>query len=181
MEFFERLREKIALHLLKDKYKTVSDKRFVPLDAARSIVILYDASLPENDLAVKRIRDLIKLSNPTPVRVVGYHPYSHPQREYMSDALNSFVERKDFSFFYQPKTETIKTLLTNQNDLMMVLATKPVFALQILTRFMPALCKAGRNNLFDNDVDFLIDLPNESSIEKVGEAIVAHLGMIKSK
>lgn len=179
--YIEKIKQNIGSSLLKRKYKEQRVKRFIPIASAKSILILYDAETPENDLAIKKIKELLKSINPLDVHVVGYKHHSHHQEEYMADNLNNFISRKDFDFFYQPKNETVKNLLSSRFDLLFLLSAKRIFPLVILAHYIPAAFKAGRNNIVDEDLDFMIDQPHEQSLETLGQNLITHLNMFKVK
>ncbi len=180
-DFIEKLKQDFGSFLLKRKYNTQRDKRFIPIASAKSILILYDAETPENDLAIKKIKESLKKINPIDVTVVGYKQKSHHQAAYLTDTYNCFLSRKDFNFFYQPLNETVKILLANKYDLMFLLTAQKVFPLMILAHYIPASFKVGRNNLDDEDLDFMIDQPQELSLEIVGMNLISHINMLKPK
>ena len=132
-------------------------------------------------MQIKKLKELIKTFNPVDIKVVGYKHKSHHQESYMTDTYNCFLSRKDFNFFYQPLSEQVKSLLSNKYDLMFLLSAQKIFPLMLLAHYIPASFKVGRNNLDDEDLDFMIDLPQEQSIETLGQNLITHLNMFKSK
>ena len=180
-EYFEKIKQNIGSFLLKRKYQEQRPKRFVPIASAKSILVLYDAETPENDLAVKKIRELLKTINPGDIHIVGYKHHGHNQEEYMTDTFNSYISRKDFNFFYQPQSQMVKDLLTTQYDLLFLLTAKRVFPLVVLAHYIPAAFKVGRNNIDDEDLDFMIDQPQEQSLETLGRNLITHINMFKAK
>lgn len=179
--YLEKIKQFVGSFLLERKYNPSRSKRFIPLASAKSVIILYDAGIPENDLVVRKMKEAVKTVTPCEIHVVGYKHQGHHMESYMPDSANSYLSRKDFNFFYQPANETVKKLITSRYDVLFLLSAKPLFPLIVLARHIPAAFKAGRSNIADPDLDFLIDQPHEQSLEVLGENLFFHLNMLKAK
>ncbi len=174
--FIENIKQKVGIYLYQKKRKVSTDRRFISLGNSNSFLIIFNAENSENYNAVKELKKRISELSAGKVTIVGYNN-NGGNTDFISDSSNMFFTRDDFSFFYQPKSEDVKRLLDSSFDTMFMLSAQPVLPIVLLTRYINAAFKVGRNNVC-NDLDFMIDMPNETSIKVIGNQIIDNLEML---
>jgi hypothetical protein len=180
MQFIEKVRQKLGSYFWERQYKKNRECGFVSLQEAKSILILYDSEEIENYPFVKRFKEQLSQLSQARITSVGYNSMGVMQQDYIGTPSDFLLSKVDFSFFYMPKNSLIKDILEAKYDMLMLLSARYVFPLVMLNKYASATFKVGRNNVCD-DLDFMIDVPSEKSLEVIGNHIITNLEMLKPK
>ncbi|NNC94068.1 MAG: hypothetical protein HKN92_00790 [Chitinophagales bacterium] len=114
MKTFYAIKEYFHKVALNKQLKTVVASRdFVNMENARSVGILYDATLPNNNIIVTKFAEKLKLNNKK-VNVLGYvddkKSETHP--------LNPLFNNKDLNWFLLPSNDKIKHFINEEFDIL---------------------------------------------------------------
>ncbi len=179
MIFFRGTREAIGhfwlKHLLKQQKREV---RLKAIGQIKTAAIIFDAS-SESGYQQARAFAQHMSAHQTQVKAIGYIDGHKQQMPYIGDQTYRFVTLKDFSFFFLPKTHTLKELVVTPFDALFVLTAKSFFPLKAFTSLSAAHLKVGFTGIWEEAMDLTFDLPNHSS-EELAKQIIYYLGQIKT-
>lgn len=174
-------REKIAGYFLKREIKKQPHKASVyNLQTAETAGILFDATQPENLAIVKELVNELKEFD-IKSEALGYIDKSKRDDDYIGDNMYSFTCKKDFSFFYKPKSENITQFIDKPYHLLIVLANEFLFPIDYIGSLSKAQFKAGRANIDNEMFDFMIELKDGNSIKDLKKHIIHYLSIINNK
>lgn len=151
---------------------------FPKYDDVRSILILFESDMDEQNGTVKAIRNEL-LTQDKDVVLWGYcnkkEITSHPLPQYR------IVGRKDFNLFGAPKEEVIKELQRRPYNLLIDLSQRPVLPMHYLAMYARADFKAGLSVHGTGLHDLLISTPAQENPHFLYTQIVKYLKMIQTK
>jgi hypothetical protein len=167
MDFLEKTFAKIGVKLL--QYGSRNRQRSVKatnLHQAATVGILFNAGKVENQ---KLIKEFIKSFSHQQISftVIGYIPNSSKDFNYIGDKTWHFFSKKECTLFYHPKQQNIIDFTEKTLDILMVLDTTYQLPLHWITKMSKAKFKTGLSGIYDEDLDFMIDLKEKSTSELI--------------
>jgi len=177
----DNIRESAAAYLLKRELNKNPHKAAIHnLQTAQTAGILFDATQTEN---LKTVKDLVSELKEFSIdsQVLGYINTTKREDNYIGDKVYSFACKKDFSFFYKPKSENIKKFIETPYHLLIVLVNEYQFPIDYIGSLSKAQFKAGRANIDNNMFDFMIELKDGNSINDLKKHILHYLSIINNK
>nr|WP_319399081.1 hypothetical protein [uncultured Carboxylicivirga sp.] len=177
----DNFRETIGAYFLKREIKKQPHKASVHnLQTAETAGILFDATQPENLKIVKELISELKEFN-IKSQALGYINQNKRDDDYIGDSTYSFACKKDFSFFYTPKSENIITFMNTQYHLLIILVNDLTFPVDYIGSLSKAQFKAGRANVDNELLDFMIELKEGDTIRDLKKHIIHYLSIINNK
>jgi hypothetical protein len=111
-----------------------------------------------NDSKLKYAKELRKhLPEKATITVVGYIEGKRKDFSYISDKIYNYISDEDFDFFMQPKSESLKHLITNQFDILFVLSNDYYFAIDLISGLSEAKFKVGQSGVYEKNLDLYIE------------------------
>lgn len=177
----DTFREKIAGFQLKRQLKRQPHKASIHnLQTAESAGILFNALNPEHLSIVKELVHELKGFN-IKSEALGYIHKGKREDNYIGDSVYSFACKKDFSFFYKPKAESIQNFIDKPYHLLIVLVDEHIFPIDYIGSLSKAQFKAGKKDINNEMFDFMIELKPDSSINDLKKHILHYLSIINNK
>ncbi len=164
MELLKKIKENIVLAIINGKTKKQQNKKsFYSLKTAENIGILFDSNNIYNFEAVSRFKEELADQGKS-VQLLGY-----------SNSKKAETEEKDFLLFHNSdikiSTESINkelnTFLAQPFDLLLVLNNESSLAARYAVNLSNAHCKIGALKSCYNALDFIIEMPEPASIDKL--------------
>lgn len=144
-------RKRLRKYLKNDR----SNKQFVNYDKAQTILLLFENSVAEENVAVKKIIQLLQKDGKK-VTAWGYTD----KKEIKSPASDAYriLNPKDFRTFQKPVNHLLQELISTEYDLLIDISTEKLIPIDYLIFYANAKCKTG---IKKNDIsfyDFVIDM-----------------------
>lgn len=150
------------------------------LQTAQRAGILFDAGNPDNLKIVKELVNDLKDFN-IKSQALGYINKTRHEDDYIGDDIYNFVYKKDFSFFYKPKSESIYNFIETPFDLLIILVNDYQYTIDYMGNLSRAKFKTGRANIDNNLLDFMIEMKDGDSIKDLKKHIMHYLSIINNK
>nr|WP_321409224.1 hypothetical protein [uncultured Carboxylicivirga sp.] len=177
----DNFRQKVAGYLLKREISKQPHKASIHnLQTAETAGILFDATKPDNLKIVKELASELKEFN-IKSQFLGYINKSKRDDDYIGDNTYSFVCKKDFGFFFAPKSENITRFIDIPFHLLFVLTDDFLFPITYIGSLSKAHFKAGRANIDNEMFDFMIELKKGDTIKELKKHIIHYLSIINNK
>lgn len=143
------------------------------LNDLKNVGIFFDAS---SEKCRKTVKAFIKELNTLNINTVaiGFFNMPAPENNFISDKKLYFASLKDFSFFFLPKSEELKTFIQKDLDALFVYSADDSFPAVALVKQSKAKLKVGLSGRFDNALDLTFELPNQGP-EQLTEQIKRYL------
>lgn len=132
-------------------------RRFVNYDKAKTILLLFESDLLENNQNIRKIISQLQQDGKK-VSAWGFIN----KKEVSSSILPEFriLHHKQTDFFQKPITSYINELESQEFDLLIDLSLKPVVTLEYIAMYSNASCKTGAKKTDLPILDFVLDLEN---------------------
>ena len=179
IKLIQGLQEKIGLRLLENKARRIQRRvKAMNLNKASSVGIVFDVN---SDHDLKHVKELVKNLSPTvtKVGVIGYLKGKKKDYPYISDKNYTFISNEDFNFFLQPNSENITRFLDFEPDILLILNQSYHFEVHYIARLSKAGLKVGRAGLFDDCLDFILEM-HENSLEALTREVNRYLGNLQT-
>jgi len=179
MIFLEKIRTKIGALLLSSELKKRNREIIAQgLKKVKTLGIIFDAS---EISAQNQIKEFLKSIPKKDIEyfIIGYIPNHKMKHNYISDQTWQYFTEKDFSFFMQAKNEAIISFCNHKLDLLMVLDTTYHFPIDWISSMSLARFKAGKSGFYNNSLDFMIDL-QDNSINSLLKQLEHYLGSLNN-
>lgn len=152
--------------------------RAINLKQAKSVGIIFNAGNPDNQ---KIVNQLMKDWPAENVRfaVVGFLPYPKMEHNYISDKTWNYFALKDCNYFMTPQSDHLVKFTETKHDLLLVLDTRFNFPIKWLVKKSRATFKAGISNIYQEELDFMIEMKGHSIAELI-EFLKQYLGNLKT-
>ena len=151
-------------HLAQD----TREKRFVNYDKAKSVVILFESDVRENNPFIKRISEQLK-GEGKKVTAWGFVD----KKEVTSAILSDYriLNKKSCDWTQQPRESFIREISDNRFDLLIDLTKNDILTLKYILLYTNAACKAGVNKYEENLFDFTLNItpPEEQTQPENGK------------
>jgi hypothetical protein len=170
------MREKSGSYLLNKQLKGQQRKVVARnLSDTRHAGILFEADSPENmDLVKELIRDLS--NHHIKSQALGYIHGDRQGFNYIGDSTFSFVNKKEFNFFYKSKNELVNQFIDQPYDLLIVFCQNDYFPIKYIGNLSKSALKVGRTGLCNEMLDLMIDLSPDSTLKQLKENLLYYLG-----
>ena len=171
--------------------KTSRERRFINYDKAKSVLLLFESDLLENNQNVRKIIAQLQQDGKK-VSAWGFID----KKEVSTSILPEFriLHRKHTDFFQRPVMSFVNELENQEFDLLIDLSIKPVVALEYIAMYANASCKTGLRKTNLPLFDFMLDLEslkipaestesNEKTVDEIYlfEQIIFYLKSIQTK
>lgn len=178
--FINQLREKVALYKLDKLLKRAPHKRKTHnLKTAQTAGILYDAEFDNNHkLAKELIKELSEYSIKT--EALGFINKSKRDDNYIGDQTYSFACKKDFSFFYSIKKDSIQSFIDKPFNLLFVLTNKQLFVIDYLAKASKSEFKVGKANINNDLYDLMIELKSTDDLAELKKQMIHYLNLLNN-
>ncbi len=179
MQFIKDLRTNIGQYLLKNKLK--KSKRHVRacnLSEAKNIGIIYNSVSKEDSDIVKNLeKDYIK--DGKEVEIIGFCDDRINNGDNIGDKNHNYINLKDFSLFFQPKTPEINSFIEKKFDILINLYPDNTFPVDLMIKSSKAFFKVGNAKMHKDFLDLMIETsPNHDDTKYLIEQINIYLNMI---
>lgn len=174
MILFKNQREKLGRWLLRNNLKGIKrNVEMKKLNDLKNVGIFFDAS---SEKCRKTVKAFIKELNTLNINTVaiGFFNMPAPENNFISDKKLYFASLKDFSFFFLPKSEELKTFIQKDLDTLFVYSSDDSFPAVALVKQSKAKLKVGLSGRFDNALDLTFELPDQDP-EQLTEQIKRYL------
>jgi len=132
----------IAAYQIKKLCALPRNKKFVKLNDAKTIGILFDATNNDTFETVKKIIEKLKTHTKN-VHAIGYVDEKlTPNYSYIKTDIDLF-NKKELKNFYQPQSLYIKTFIEDEKDLLIDINLNQKLPLQFIAASSKAKCKVG--------------------------------------
>ena len=178
--FIDTIREKGGGLFLKRQLKKIKHQPTVyNLQSAATAGILFDASQAENIAIVKGLMKELKAHQITS-KSLGYIHQNKRDDDYIGDDVHSFACKKDFSFFYKPKLESVQTFIQTPFSLLFVLTKDNSFPIDYIGSLSRAAFKAGKANVNNDMLDIMIELKTDDDLKDLKNQIIHYLSILNT-
>ena len=160
--------------------KSVSRRKEVfNFSTAKHVGIAIDATNPDNLSYVREFRNYLS-DLKIDTFIIGYvnGDEIHSNLRMWENCL--FICNRDLNLFFKPKIEKTKEFLEKKFDILIDLTLKEGFPLKYLVSLSDSTFKVGRYFEKDNDIDFMIDISKQPSIEYLIEQIKIYVSLINN-
>jgi len=156
--FLKKLRTRIGRYLLKVKLnKTKRTVLICNLNKAKTIGIVFNAESGSDYELVKRIeKDYLK--NNIKIEILGFTNKKQNNDNLIGDKSHHFINIKDFSWLFQPKSEILKTFINNKFDILINLYPEDIFCIEYIIMASNSPFKVGGAHLNSEMHDLMIDV-----------------------
>lgn len=174
MSLIKKFRISIGNSLYKRKVSKLRRSiRAIGLQQAKTAAILFDAN---NQANLKHVKDLIKhLPGNASISAIGFINGKRKNYSYIGDKIYNFIDEDDFSFFMQPKTESVKNLINQEYDIIFILSYNYYFSIDIISGLSRALFKVGQSGVYEKNLDLYIETDKKDP-EYLISQLVHYLG-----
>lgn len=181
--FIENFKRRIGQKLWLRKFPIHRKKKFLAFRDAKSLLILFDASTPEQIDQISHFIEEIKSDHALQIQAIGYAKGNNRNNSNnIENQLNiHFITRKELSFFYFPRPHKWVECLGQDFDLLMVLTSRPLFVVQLLANHVSAKMKLGKSELWNDTFDFMVATPDSIPFDQMGREMVNQLKMFQPK
>ena len=138
------------------------DKKFVNYNDMRSVLIIYESDMNENNPKIKAISKSLQ-SDGKKVTMCGF--VNKKKADILISEHAYMIDSSHVSFFGEPNTNFIKGLLNTKFDVVLDLTLTEVLPLQYVLAYSKSPFKVGRKISNLDLLDFMIDLKNESEVK----------------
>lgn len=157
----------------------VRKKAFFNFDTAKTVVVIFDAIQTEDYTAARFLCNYLSAKK-IKCRCLGFlKPHD------IVDAPSGFSDftffsEKDFNIFGKPKSSTIVNFCQNEFDILIDLHVKENYFIDAIAAYSVARMKIGLKNNDKGFYDFMIDLNEPITTERMVEQLKIYLNNIKA-
>jgi hypothetical protein len=150
----------------------VRDRRFVNYTNAKTILLIFESDLSEQNLLIRNIIQQL-VSDGKKVKAWGFVN----KKETSSPILQDYriLHQGNLNFLRKPNNLILDELTHIKSDLLIDLTTTEIIPLQYITLYANAACKTGLKKTGMNFYDFMVDLNQENlEVEDNNEIVDAN-------
>ncbi len=175
----DKLRQKVADYLIHREIKIHPHFRVNhTLSSAKTCGIIIDVKDEKDLLLAKSLGKELAAYNIS-CKYMGYINSYKRNDNYIGDETYCYACKKDFTFFYRPKKNTIQQFVNEPFDILIVLTNKPYYPVYYASLLSQAAYKVGKAGLSNDVFDVMIDLKKENNtLPELKNNILHYLKMI---
>ncbi len=154
---FTKIRKRIGIYLLNRKMrKHQRTIRSMNLKDAKSIALIFNS---KDNLSLKLVKDFTHeyRSKGINVEALGFTHKRKQDEIHISNDYFNFVNKNDFTYFYQPKSAVVKDFINKHFDVFIVIYPKDHIQIRSITNLSPATLKVGNEALNHHTFDLSIE------------------------
>ena len=156
-----------------------------PLDLIRSIVVITPVGTQERQDAIQAFKDEMKgLCPAAKIQWICLLPKRGGQDSFISNNGLEFVSEDDFSFWFKIVNGGLKSLLSNDYEMSIVLTEPGDVLADYLTRYVKASLRVGSDNVEERVGEYLnfqIAMPKGATLTDFAHALPKNLKMMFSR
>ncbi len=181
MQFIKDLRTNVGQYLLTNKLKKSKRQvRACNLSQARNIGIVYNSLSKEDNDIVKNLEKEYKKVGKT-IEIIGFCNDRVNNGDQIGDKSHTYINLKDFSLFFQPKTPEINSFIEKKFDILINLYPENEFPVDYIIKSSQAFFKVGSTKANKEFLDLMIEIPpNNNDIKYLSEQINKYLNMLNN-
>lgn len=173
---FKKIRSRLHHYLLRKKLeKNNQQRQTINFLQAKTIAVVFDATLPENVASAKRFQERLSEANKR-VRFFAYINHDKPAGSLPFE----YMTRRQVNGLFIPKHPGAEDVLVKKYDLLINLCAMECLPLEYICALSNASFRVGR---FIPDktycYDFMIQMGDRKDMDYLCEQIYAYLKMIK--
>lgn len=151
------------------------------LDQAKTALLIYDATLPENDQLVRKMAQFFKEEG-VKADTLGFYNKKGKKVVVPKDELNyHYFSPLDLNWLKFPKSEKVIDLKKKEVDLLIDLNLKNNFSLECISTLSPARFKVGASGSYrDETCDLTLSL-KEVNLQELIEQMKKYLSIINKR
>jgi hypothetical protein len=167
VKYFEKIRQFVAEILMKKQISKQGRKKSTSnFDLSKNIGVVFNSTKNENLISSKKFIDSLVDMN---IEVTGLALYESKKipDHLVQDEKCIFFNNQDFNFFYQAKTNEIKSFIKKDFDILIDLCIEDNFLINCVVELSASKFKVGKYdkkknydfmiNIKDGDLDFYIE------------------------
>lgn len=177
----KKLKTAIASYLLSREIRQSKRKGIsVSLEAATTIGIVYDSSNEKvYELIKKTVKDLRAIQKD--VLALGYYDKKELPPMRFAKLGMDFFTRKSLNWQLKPSGSVVTNFISLPFDILIILHSESNIPIRYIAAHSKAHFKIGKfDSRNENVCDLLIDIGDETSVQKLLEQILKYLNMIKN-
>lgn len=160
--------KKLKQYLFKSRAKKhlahdLREKSFVNYDKAKSVILLFESDVRENNLFVKRIMEQLK-GEGKKVIAWGFVDKKTVDSAILTD--HRILNKKSCDLTGLPKESFLREIKDNKYDLLIDLSIHEILPLKYLLLYANVACKAGINKYEENLLDFKLNISSQTEQEQ---------------
>jgi hypothetical protein len=181
IEYLENLKHKVGRWVFqRDLNTNKRTKAVCNLDQAKSIGILYDATIEEN---IKKIQPFVSyfFDLKKEVKALGYVNSKQLSYYHMPKLQYDFFYQKDLNWYYKPQNYIIDNFIAKDYDILINLCDSSVIPIKYLVASSVAHFKIG---IYEEDYeiyDLMISLKDDKSLQKLMHEVKHYINLINKK
>ena len=181
VKLFPKIRLKLGQRSLRKKAALIKRKKTVHnFNTAKSVGIIFDASISDNFDQVKEFRKYLSSRN-IHSDIMAYLNADDIPGEFILRENCFFYGNKDLDYFYQPANPQINNFIEKKFDILFDLSLDPPFPLLYISTLSMASFKVGKFSETPNDYDLMINTGTHSTIEYLVEQIKHYVGNLNNQ
>ena len=180
MKFLENIKSKFGQWVfLRELRSNNREKEICNIDNAKSIGILYDATL-END--IKKIKPFVDyfFNLRKDVKALGYVNAKQLSFHHTPRLQYDFFYQKDLNWYYKPQNYIIDNFIKKEYDILINLCDSTCIPIKYLVASSIAHFKIGKYEEGYEIYDLMIKLKEDNSIEKLMHEIKHYINLINT-
>ncbi|MEX2380336.1 MAG: hypothetical protein WD530_06315 [Vicingaceae bacterium] len=151
------------------------------LNQAKTALLIYDATLPENDQLVRKMAQFLKEEG-VKVDALGFYNKKGKKVVVPKDELiYHYFSPLDLNWLKFPKAEKIIDLKKKEVDLLIDLNLNNHFSLESISTLSPAHFKVGASGNYRNEICDLTLSLKEVNLQELIEQMKKYLSIINKK
>lgn len=178
MKLFVKTRKSLTKYSLrKKKALSVRNRQVHNFDTAKSVGIFFDTS---DTKSFQNIRDFSKKlkSQGISFEILGYiNSDEIPGELLLWDDCN-VISNKDLDWIFRPKDSITESFISKEFDILFDLSLNNFISSFYIVSLSRALFKVGKFSENDNDLDLMINIDQNNSVDYLIEQINVYVSMI---
>lgn len=172
------LRENIGRRILKKKARSIQrETRVHNFKTAESVVILFDAEMPNAFQIIKEFRGFLKEEG-IGCTVFGYINQKEIPQEMLFWKDFHVITKSDLNWYLQPGGEVVELYKRENPDILMDFTINQQLEIQFLVQLSPARFKIGCYTEEKNDYDLMINLSEQDDMAYLSEQIRHYVSIL---
>lgn len=182
MEMLKNIRLNTGRSILKKRIVRMKRTKFKGnINNAKSIGIVWDASIPDNSDSLSKFHQKMRDRN-VDVKILGYFPGKILPDKFTAVRYLTFLRKQDLNLFYRPVSEEAKSFINTHFDILIDINFKKLFPLQYISFLSVAGLKVG---LFDSDsenspFDLMMEINDSYDINSYLTQVIHYLEIINT-
>lgn len=153
---FNRAKKYLFYTIADKQLKTIKrERKFVNYNNAKTILLLFESDLLEENSAIKKVIKILKKDNKKVVSIGFIN-----KKEVTTPVLPEFklLTKQDINFFEKPNSAIISELQNNEFDLLIDFNSHSNLTIEYLNLYAKAFCKIGFRRDKLDIYDFIMEL-----------------------